>query len=69
MGFETQNVEGKVLAILNTLGRSQEAIGATIIAKRLKDQGIALGERAVRYHLKLMDKGGSPGLPEGETAE
>jgi repressor of nif and glnA expression len=58
MGFETQDVERKVLAILNTLGDSHEAVGSTIIAKRLKEQGIELSERAVRYHLRLMDERG-----------
>ena len=58
MGFENQNVELKVLAILNTLGDSQVAIGSTIIAKQLKDKGIDLSERAVRYHLRLMDERG-----------
>jgi len=58
MGFETQDVERKVLAILNALGDSQEAVGSTIIAKRLKGLGIELSERAVRYHLKLMDERG-----------
>jgi HTH-type transcriptional regulator, global nitrogen regulator NrpRI len=55
MGFETQDVERKVIAILNTLGDSQGAVGSTIIAKRLNDRGVELSERAVRYHLKLMD--------------
>jgi repressor of nif and glnA expression len=58
MGSETQDVERKVLAILNTLRDSQEAVGSTIIAKRLKEQGIELSERAVRYHLRLMDERG-----------
>lgn len=58
MGFETQDVERKLLAILNTLGDSREAIGSRIIARRLKDRGVGLGERAVRYHLKLMDERG-----------
>jgi repressor of nif and glnA expression len=58
MGFETQDVERKVLAILNTLRDSQEAVGSTIIAKRLKSMGIELSERAVRYHLRLMDERG-----------
>jgi repressor of nif and glnA expression len=58
MGFETQDVERKVLAILNALGDSQEAVGSTIIAKRLKGMGIELSERAVRYHLRLMDERG-----------
>jgi repressor of nif and glnA expression len=58
MGFETQDVERKVLAILNTLGDSQKAVGSTVIAKRLKEQGVSLSERAVRYHLRLMDERG-----------
>jgi repressor of nif and glnA expression len=58
MSFEIQDVERKVLAILNTLGDSQQAVGSTIIAKRLKGLGIELSERAVRYHLRLMDERG-----------
>ena len=58
MGFETQDVERKVFSILKVLNDSQEALGARIIARRLKDLGVELGERAVRYHLKLMDERG-----------
>ena len=58
MGFENQDVERKVLAILNTLGDSKVAVGSTIIAKQLKERGVDLSERAVRYHLKLMDERG-----------
>lgn len=58
MGFETQDVERKVLAILSTLGDSPQAVGSTVIAKRLKEMGIELSERAVRYHLRLMDERG-----------
>ena len=58
MGFETQDVERKVLSILKVLSECQEPLGARIIACRLKDHGIELGERAVRYHLKLMDERG-----------
>lgn len=58
MGFETQDTERKVFAILKILSESQEAVGARVIARRLKDLGIELGERAVRYHLKLMDERG-----------
>lgn len=58
MGFETQDIERKVLAILNTLGDSREVVGSRIIAQRLKDRGVELGERAVRYHLRLMDERG-----------
>jgi len=58
MGFEAQDVERKVLTILKVLGDSSEALGARVIARRLTDHGIELGERAVRYHLKLMDERG-----------
>ena len=56
MSFETHDVERKVLSILRVLRSSQEALGARVIARSLKDLGIELGERAVRYHLKLMDE-------------
>ena len=58
MGFEALDVERKVLAILKVLSDSPEPQGARVIAHRLKDYGIELGERAVRYHLKLMDERG-----------
>ncbi len=58
IGQETREVERKVIAILKVLGDSQEPVGARVIAYRLRDYGIDLGERAVRYHLKLMDERG-----------
>lgn len=58
MGFETQDVERKVLTILKVLNDYQGALGARVIARHLEDHGIELGERAVRYHLKLMDERG-----------
>ena len=58
IGFETQEVERKVISILRALSDSREPLGARIIACRLKDFGIELGERAVRYHLKMMDERG-----------
>jgi repressor of nif and glnA expression len=58
MGFETQDVERKTTAILRILGQSSEPVGARVISHNLKGQGIELSERAVRYHLKLMDERG-----------
>jgi len=58
IGVETQEVERKVISILKILSDSREPLGARIIASRLKDYGVELGERAVRYHLKLMDERG-----------
>jgi repressor of nif and glnA expression len=58
MGFETQDVERKTIAILRLLSQSGEPVGARVISHNLKEQGIELSERAVRYHLKLMDERG-----------
>ena len=58
MGFETQDVERKLISILKILSDADSPVGSKIIARRLNDCGIELGERAVRYHLKLMDERG-----------
>jgi len=58
MGFETQDVRRKVLAILRVVNDCQEPVGSKVVACRLKDYGVDLGERAVRYHLKLTDERG-----------
>ncbi|UCD21937.1 MAG: DUF128 domain-containing protein [Chloroflexota bacterium] len=58
MGFETQDVERKAIAIMRILKDSPEPLGARVISQGLKDHGVELGERAVRYHLKLMDERG-----------
>jgi repressor of nif and glnA expression len=58
VGFETQDVERKTIAILRILSQSSEPVGARVISRNLKEQGIELSERAVRYHLKLMDERG-----------
>ncbi|MCX6004157.1 MAG: NrpR regulatory domain-containing protein, partial [Chloroflexi bacterium] len=56
--FETQDVERKTFSILKVLAGSSEPLGSIVIARRLMDLGVDLGERAVRYHLKLMDEQG-----------
>jgi len=58
MGFETQDVDRKVLAILKVLSESPTSVGSKVIARRLKEQGVDLSERAIRYHLNLMDERG-----------
>ncbi len=58
MSFDTHDVERKICSILKVLSISQEVLGARVIARSLKDLGVELGERAVRYHLKLMDERG-----------
>ena len=58
MAFETQDVERKTFSILKVLANSSEPLGSIVIARKLKDFGVDLGDRAVRYHLKLMDEQG-----------
>lgn len=58
IGYERHEVERKVATILKVLSESTEPLGARVIARRLSDYGVDLGERAVRYHLKFMDERG-----------
>jgi repressor of nif and glnA expression len=55
---QSQEVERKVIAILRVLSQSSQPVGARVISHYLRDYGIELSERAVRYHLKLMDERG-----------
>ncbi|MEQ8203449.1 MAG: NrpR regulatory domain-containing protein [Smithellaceae bacterium] len=56
--FNIEDVERKVLLILRILCESPEPLGARVIARRMKDSGLDLSERTVRYHLKFMDQKG-----------
>ena len=58
IGYNTQEVERKVISILKILSEAPQPLGARLIARQLKEEGVELGERAVRYHLKLMDERG-----------
>ncbi|HEX7365117.1 MAG TPA: NrpR regulatory domain-containing protein [Dehalococcoidia bacterium] len=58
IGVETQEVKRKEHLILKILNDSSQPLGARIIGRHLKDRGVNLGERAVRYHLKLLDERG-----------
>jgi hypothetical protein len=58
IGQEIHDVEKKVISILKILSDSPEPVGARLIASRLKDYGVSLGERAVRYHLQILDERG-----------
>jgi repressor of nif and glnA expression len=53
-----QSVERKILSILKVLSSLQKPTGSVVIAKHLKDHGVDLSERAVRYHLHLTDERG-----------
>ncbi|MDD5313289.1 MAG: NrpR regulatory domain-containing protein [Dehalococcoidia bacterium] len=58
IGQETRDVERKITAILRILSESRQPVGGRSISLMLEEQGIHLGERAVRYHLKIMDERG-----------
>ncbi len=60
------DIERKIFTILKILSKEKNPIGASIISRRLKDYGIDLTERAVRYHLKLMDERGLTQVKEKE---
>ncbi|HEX73909.1 MAG TPA: DUF128 domain-containing protein [Dehalococcoidia bacterium] len=55
IGHDSRQVERKVISILRILSESPQPLGARLIARQLKEHGVELGERGVRYHLKLMD--------------
>jgi repressor of nif and glnA expression len=57
MGEESRQVAREKMAILRILANSSRAVGSKVIARMLKEgYGILLSERAVRYHLGLMDE-------------
>ena len=58
IGYDSHEVERKVISILRILSESPQPLGARLIARQLKEHGVELGERGVRYHLKLMDERG-----------
>jgi HTH-type transcriptional regulator, global nitrogen regulator NrpRI len=62
LSFERRDVDRKILSILKVLQKQQDPIGGRLIAQQLKDHGVALSERAVRYHLKIMDERGLTSL-------
>jgi repressor of nif and glnA expression len=58
IGQETRDIERKITAILKVLSDSADPLGGRVISRRLKEQGVDLKERTVRYHLKIMDERG-----------
>ncbi len=51
-------VDRKTNAILKIIAEAKGPIGSVEIAEKLKEQGIEMSERTVRYHLKLMNEKG-----------
>lgn len=47
--------ERQLVSILKILSESSEPLGSTTIARKLEHEGVVLGERGVRYHLRKAD--------------
>jgi len=56
--FNPEDIERKVILILKILNENSGSQGARVIARKMKERGVSLSERTVRYHLKLMDERG-----------
>lgn len=63
---DSVDVERKIISILRVLQDANRSLGSTVIAESLKENGVELSERAVRYHLKLMDERGLT-QPQGRS--
>ena len=50
--------EYRMIEILRVLAKQDKPIGSKIIADELKEKGFNLGERAVRYHMQILDEKG-----------
>ena len=50
--------ETRMIEILRILAKQENPIGSKLIADELKEKGFNLGERAVRYHMQILDEKG-----------
>jgi repressor of nif and glnA expression len=51
-------VQRKLIGILQILYENKEPIGARLIADKMNERGYPIGERGVRYHLRILDERG-----------
>lgn len=51
-------IERKLIEIMRIIHESDKPIGARAIADELNNRGYDIGERAVRYHLRILDERG-----------
>ncbi|VVB87644.1 Global nitrogen regulator NrpRI [uncultured archaeon] len=51
-------VQRKLIEILRILFENNEPIGARLIADKMNERGYPIGERGVRYHLRILDERG-----------
>ena len=50
--------EHRMIEILRILNNHDKPIGSKVIANELRNKGYNLGERAVRYHMQILDEKG-----------
>ena len=50
--------EHRMIEILRILSQQDKPTGSKLIADELKEKGFNLGERAVRYHMQILDEKG-----------
>ena len=50
--------ERRMIEILRILNKQKKPTGSKLIADELKEKGFNLGERAVRYHMQILDEKG-----------
>ena len=50
--------EYRMIEILRILAKQEKPTGSKLIADELKEKGFNLGERAVRYHMQILDEKG-----------
>ena len=48
--------EHRMIEILRILNEQDKPTGSKLIADELKNKGFNLGERAVRYHMQILDE-------------
>jgi repressor of nif and glnA expression len=53
-----EDIERKTLMILRIIHEAGGPLGSRLIARKMQERGFMPSERAVRYHLKLMDERG-----------
>jgi HTH-type transcriptional regulator, global nitrogen regulator NrpRI len=54
----SQEIEKKTILMLRILQDAQQPMGSRLISRQMIHNELSLTERAVRYHLKLMDERG-----------
>lgn len=52
------DVQRKLIEIMRIIAKSDKPLGARLIADELQNRGYTIGERAVRYHLRVLDERG-----------